>query len=435
MSPWHIILALLLIPSMASAQAELSHQVQSRLAIETDSGRTRLWDTDWRPELRWRFDNGGRLTGSLRLRWQGEPGLRPADGFRDAYAGASRPQGLGDNAEIELRELYYERSLGEGYLTVGKQQVVWGKADGLKVLDVVDPQSFREFILEDFEQSRIPRWTLNLERPLGDWTLQVLWIPDQTYHALPKPDATFAFHSPRFVPAAPSGVAVRLNEAERPSRVFADADAGFRLSGFVGGGDLSLNYLYHYFNLPTLHQRVTLDAQPQVEITPRFHRTHLLGGTFSRAFGDWVARGEVGYFSDRYFLVADPLHQGEAARSTELSHVVGLDWSGLTDTFVSLQWFQSWLPQHDERFIRPKVDSQLTFLLRRSFLNETLRAEVLWIGGLDAGDGLVRPKLSHDLNDHLEVWLGADLFYGKHRGTFGQFDEQDRLLLGLKLGF
>lgn len=180
---------------------------------------------------------------------------------------------------------------------------------------------------------------------------------------------------------------------------------------------------------------MTLDAQPQVEITPRFHRTHLLGGTFSRAFGDWVARGEVGYFSDRYFLVADPLHQGEAARSTELSHVVGLDWSGLTDTFVSLQWFQSWLPQHDERFIRPKVDSQLTFLLRRSFLNETLRAEVLWIGGLDAGDGLVRPKLSHDLNDHLEVWLGADLFYGKHRGTFGQFDEQDRLLLGLKLGF
>jgi hypothetical protein len=37
----------------------------------------------------------------------------------------------------------------ETYFTIGKQQVVWSKADGLKVLGVVNPQSFREFIMTE----------------------------------------------------------------------------------------------------------------------------------------------------------------------------------------------------------------------------------------------------------------------------------------------
>lgn len=432
LSPW--VAFLLALPAMAT-EPELSHVVTARLALETDAGQVRAWDLNWRPEARWRLDNGDRLTASARLRWQPESGLRPNEVSRDAYAGLSRPQGLGDVSEIELREFYYEHAMEGGYLTLGKQQVVWGKADGLKVLDVVDPQSFREFILEDFDQSRIPRWTVNAERSLGDWTLQLLWMVDQTYHALPKADATFAFRSPRFVPQRRPGVAVRIEDAKRPDRLLADSDAGLRLSGFVDGWDLSLNYLYQYYNLPTLHQRLSLTSAPTLEITPRFHRTHVVGGAFSRAFGDWVLRGELGYFSDRFFLVADPLRHGEAARSAELSHVLGLDWSGLKDTFVSVQWFQSWLPQHDERFTRPAVDTNLTVLLRRSLRNETLRAELLWIAGMDAGDGLVRPKLSYDLNDHLEVWLGADLFYGDQRGVFGEFDDNDRVVIGLKLGF
>ncbi len=43
-----------------------------------------------------------------------------------------------------------EADWGKSYFTFGKQQVVWDKADVLKVLDVVNPQSFRELILEDF---------------------------------------------------------------------------------------------------------------------------------------------------------------------------------------------------------------------------------------------------------------------------------------------
>ena len=56
--------------------------------------------------------------------------------------------------EAELREFYMEVDWGKSYFTFGKQQVVWGKAGRLKVLDVVNSQSFRELYLEDFDNSR-----------------------------------------------------------------------------------------------------------------------------------------------------------------------------------------------------------------------------------------------------------------------------------------
>lgn len=426
--------------SAFAADLQLSHQLTGRWAVGIEKGGTQMLDLAWQPEAQWRFDDGGRLTGIARLRFQPETGLRPSDMERDSYTAASRPALIGNNTELVLRELYYEQTAGDWYATLGKQQVVWGKADGLKVLDVVNPQSFREFILEDFDQSRIPLWTVNVERPLndwmgGDWTLQLLWLPDQTYHALPEQDATYAFSSPRLAPQAPPAVTARLNKPEQPGSILADSDAGLRLTSFIGGWDISLNYLYQYHNQPALHQRFIPGPTPVVEITPEYHRTHVLGGSFSRAFGSWVIRGELGYFTDRFFLTKDVADSDGVSNSSELSYVLGLDWSGIDDTFISVQLFQSWLPDHKGGFTRPELDTSVTFLVRREFLNDTLTTEVLWIANTNDGDGLVRPKVSYDLEDNISIWAGLDIFYGDRDGLFGQFKDKDRFLLGVELGF
>ncbi|HED35814.1 MAG TPA: hypothetical protein ENJ08_16595 [Gammaproteobacteria bacterium] len=427
------------VPNIFAADLDVNQIVSSRWATDIDNGDTQLFDMAWRQEARWRFDDGGRLTGRLRLRVQTESGTRSSDIENGSFASATQPQDIGDRVELGLRELYYERSLDDWYLTIGKQQVVWGKADGLKVLDVVNPQSFREFILEDFEQSRIPLWTFNAERSIddwlgGDWTLQLLWLPDQTYHALPTQNATYGLSSPRLVPQASPGVSARIRSPEKPNRLIADSDAGIRLSGFVSSWDVSINYLYQYDNLPALHQRILPGSIPVVEITPRYHRTHLLGGTFSRATGDWVVRGELGYFSSRYFLSNDPQTQDGVATSPELSVVIGLDWSGGEDTFISAQLFQSWLPDYRQGFTRPRLDTSISFLLRRKLWNDTLQAELLWIANTNDSDGLLRPRMSYELEDNLEIWAGLDIFYGNHSGLFGQFGNNDRFYIGVRYG-
>lgn len=67
-----------------------------------------------------------------------------------------------------LRELYMDTSVSDWDLRLGKQQVVWGTADGIKLLDIINPTDFREFNQNTFENSRIPIWMINAERNIGD---------------------------------------------------------------------------------------------------------------------------------------------------------------------------------------------------------------------------------------------------------------------------
>ena len=68
------------------------------------------------------------------------------------------------------------------------------------------------------------------------------------------------------------------------------------------------------------------------------------------------------------------------------------------------------------------------------FLNERLRLEAIWIHNVNDADGLLRPKLSYELGDGLTVWTGVDVFYGRSRGIFGQFDRSDRWVIGMEWG-
>jgi hypothetical protein len=70
-----------------------------------------------------------------------------------------------------LRELYVDAAFGEAgdvELRVGKQQVVWGTADGAKLLDIINPTDYRELAQNTMEDSRIPVWMAKLEMPAGE---------------------------------------------------------------------------------------------------------------------------------------------------------------------------------------------------------------------------------------------------------------------------
>ncbi len=67
-----------------------------------------------------------------------------------------------------LRELYLDTSVGDWYIRLGKQQVVWGTADGIKLLDIINPTDWREFTQNTMAESRVPVWMLNMERDVGD---------------------------------------------------------------------------------------------------------------------------------------------------------------------------------------------------------------------------------------------------------------------------
>jgi hypothetical protein len=421
-----------------SYEHSLETTATARWAENVASGYNQSMRSEIEPQSVSSFDNGTRLTAIGRIRTELRNKMGPDQLSLQSFSEVSRPQIIGNSTELGLREFYLETEWQNYHLTLGKQQVVWGEADGLKVLDIVNPQSFQEFILEDFDDSRIPTWMTNIETTLGNWDVQLLWIPDQTYSALPKPDAEFAITSPRLVPPAELlaalGTDVTIADTEKPGRILTDSDGGFRFSRFLNGWDVSINYLYHYDDLPVFEQVWDLSLPtPSVTVTPTYKRTHTFGGTASNAFGNWVVRSELGWSSDRYFISDNPLKNRGVAKGQELAYVLGLDWSGIENTFLSAQLFQSHFSEGGTE--RDHVESNATLLAQRLFWNDTLTIEMIWLSNLNNKDGLWSPKITYEWRDDLKTWFGVDLFYGDREGLFGQFDDHDQVVFGIEVGF
>ena len=67
-----------------------------------------------------------------------------------------------------LREAYVDAEVNDYSLRVGKQQVVWGTADGMKLLDAINPTDYSEMAQNQMEDSRIPVWMVNAETDLPE---------------------------------------------------------------------------------------------------------------------------------------------------------------------------------------------------------------------------------------------------------------------------
>jgi len=374
------------------------------------------------------------LSAQMRLRYDSEAWLGPEVARAENYSSLNGPWYNTAHAELSLRELYLDAEWWGNYWRIGKQQVVWGQADGLKVLDVVNPQSFREFIVDDFDDSRIPLWMLNLELALaGEASLQLLWVPDTSYHEWAEVGSAWQLTSPVFIPYLLPEFTTQLQPLEKPSKPIKDSDLGLRYSDFIGGWDITLNYLYHYQDAPVYYQ--SLDTLAAIQrIAPRYERNHLLGSTLSNAFASMTLRAELAYSSATYHSSAD-FQQRAIVESGELASVLGLDWQGPETVFVSAQWFQSHLLDYRPEVLREQTEHTLSLLYQQGFANEAWELKVLVLHSLNHHDNWLQLKLKYFMQSNFEVWLSSDRFSGDALSLFGQFDERDRFSLGFELGF
>jgi hypothetical protein len=395
------------------------HNQTSRIAITLDLTAAMTESASFTTIIK------GQLLGPDKL----EPG-RPK---QNAVSPASQRVYLNNTSELELRELYFDIDFKNASLRLGKQQIVWGQADGLKLLDVVNPQDFRRFILDDFDDSRIPLWMLNLEMFLSSGDLQLLWIPDTSMHNLPEAGAIFEITAP--LADLLSNTPVTVGAIDRPDSVIKDSDIGLRWSMFIDGWDVTLNYLYHYDDFPVTNVQI---GNSGLLLSPRFERTHTTGASAGNAFGDFIVRIEMVYNTDKYLVTKANRNSAtsisQIASTQELAYIIGLDWTGITDTFISVQLFQSHLLGGQE-FARDEIDTNITLLTRRSFLNESLNLEMLWIYHLNNDDYLARLSADYELTTNLSMTLYADFFEGQENALFGQFDDKDQLGIKFSYGF
>ena len=406
--------------------------VASETSYEFDSGK--LQKSEWiiKPEFTYKFNRRSKLVFRGQVYIEFQDNLEADIPSQQTVTGYNKRLFLDRHTNLELRELYYYTRLNGLNLTLGKQQIVWGETDGLKLLDVVNPQNFREFILDDFEDSRIPLWSVKAEFDVKDIGVQLLWIPDNTYHITQDFDAPFFTRS--LFPTPPEGVSAQLNKPKRPSRFFADSDFGVKLTTFTKGWDVSLNYLYYYDDLPAFYSQLEIvDNNPVISIDPEYERQQLLGGTFNKVFGSSTFRGELAYVFGQHFISNSP----NAIRGVETSDffrtALGIDFIK-GEYVLSGQIFNEWVMETISPFNRERWETNYSLLASRELLNDSLKAEVLWVHSSNHGDGYITPSLSYWVNTNTQLLLNAHIFYGKETQLFGQFKDRSRISFGFKWG-
>lgn len=370
------------------------------------------------------------LTLMPELRWDAADRLRRRDQRPVSDGALNGAVWQNRHAELRVREAYLDVNLSSLEVRLGKQQVVWGQADGLRLLDVINPQQLREFNLPTFEDSRIATWMINAELPLGDdGRLQWLVIPDITVNEQADAGTEFAISSPELRPTLPQGQPVRAQPLRRPDR--SDVEIGLRYSHFVGGWDLSANYFHFYHDNPVLYRR---QQQGEIVLQPRLERGELLGGSASTAMGNWVLRAEAVY-QQRVYLLRDDLQDGGVTVSGELKALLGLDYYGWRDSHLSYQLFYSRLSDTDRAVVRRRNSLRHTLSIKRFFYNDTVELQVFALLNVDHRDGELRTKLSYQFSDQWRWWLGVDHFFGRRSGPFGQFHDARRAVVGWQYAF
>ncbi|MBN1602631.1 MAG: hypothetical protein JW915_13565 [Chitinispirillaceae bacterium] len=333
--------------------------------------------------------------------------------------------------ELGLREAYLDLYLGAFDIRIGKQQVIWGKGEGVFITDIVSPKDMREFLLPDFDEIRTGINALKTTYYRGNHNIEVVLVPQFIPTIMPEKGSIWRVEPEFPVPPLIDSSRVAIPFAVKNSEVFAK----YSLMSPIADIDIMGGYLWD--DDPAMHVRRTIDLQTRqpasITVTPRHHRLSVVGAAFSMPLGDFVIRGDGAWYAGKRYATVDPRVTDGLVEKQYVNYLLGGDYT-VWETRLSAQFIQRIILDHCSLMAEDKVDNMATLLINRKFLRETLTLELFSYIGLNERDALVRPRIMYDFADGFQLQLGANIFAGDE-GRFGQFDNNDMAYLKIKFSF
>jgi hypothetical protein len=203
------------------------------------------------------------------------------------------------------------------------------------------------------------------------------------------------------------------------------------------------------------------------DLVPRFARMRLWGGDAAAEVGGFTVRAETAYGVDRLLprsvqeLVSDasiasaagpPARQERLAAKLLAGKRVPLDLGDLFAVSDAIEWgvgvdylYRGWMPllqitqtvvlDDTPKLLVSEVDTQLLFVLRKSFLAERLGTEFSIVEGLARGYTTGITRFTYEVTDHLRVLLGYLLIAGSRQTLLGQFHDNDQGFAQVRYSF
>ena len=359
-----------------------------------------------------------------------------------------------------LRDCYLDYTSDILDMRLGRQQVVWGQADGISVLDRVNPVDLTEYWLQDLVDLRIPLWMINIKyAPKVNSILQLLVIPDFEQSTSAPPGAPFCFRSYQKFDAfidywetlAPGVSKVNTN-IYYPGKKFKNSTFGLQWLDRVGELEYTLNFLYGYYT----SARTYYEGQVGLvrDYSRRFKLWRIYGCSFNRTFTNpgilqgITLRGDFAYYND------EPTYYGNVTTSSTqgVNRWNNIFWLIGVDKYVAKNWllsfqFAQYILQNDQSGVatwenmsaysygaQDQVENIISLKIATDFMHDRLKTEFFWTC-TDDNQGRISPKVTFELQDNLWIKAGFHHFYGNEQDSNGQFRDKDQIYLHITRTF
>jgi len=319
-------------------------------------------------------------------------------------------------SEAELGEAWVQGSLTRAVdLKLGRQLVVWGKSDNLRVTDVLNPMDQRELGLVDIEDLRLPLTMARVDYYWSDWNLSGLTIQEIRFNKTAQPGSDFY---------TGQGMPIVKNT---PNHSSSNLEYAMALNGLFSGWDLSLYWARIFDDQP--HQELREGAK-----SLEHSRLTMLGAATNVALGNWLLKGEVGHFRGLEFTMLP----GQKKQRTDT--LLGVEYTGFDDTTLSLEVVDRHLHSYDSALAAQgikKDEWQTALRYSGEFMHARLKMTLLTLlfGTPEEGGGIARLQGDYEWTENIRLIGGIVAYHSGDKRPFTHIGDNDRLFLDVKYSF
>lgn len=320
--------------------------------------------------------------------------------------------------ELELDEGYVSARLTDSLdFRLGRQIVVWGKADFLRVVDVLNPIDNREPGLVDEEHTSLPVFMSRLDYYLNNWRFTGIILHE--YRNNKDPAYGNDFYPFTFPP---------------PPYEKVSSDLGSQ--GFF----LAFGNKFYGWDV-TLHAASFLREQQLIGLSEaisarKINRHTLIGIAGDTIKNDWVFKFETAYLDGlKYYALPD-------TEESRMDFLAGLEYTGLPNTRIHLEVLYQYTYNLDQsgvdQFDLPKRNTLVWVLqLSRSFYHDRLKIYFRSFNlGIDLSDGSAQKFwITYALTDHFSCSGGLVDYHSGDNYFMKDIGKNDRLFFTLKYSF
>ena len=332
---------------------------------------------------------------------------------------------LKEQTGITLREAYLSYANAHVDLRVGRQIIIWGVADALRLTDQISPMDYTEFLAQDYDDIRTPVNAFRLRLVRQAFNVELVCIPVSDFFTLPTDERNpWAAHID-----APMPYTFDL-DSRKPKTRLRNVEFGGRLSVNLSGIDFSFCGLHTWNKMPAFSYAVD-PAGASMTVVGHYRRLTMFGADVSFPIGRFVVRGELAANLNE---VQNAEFGSEVQGRNVFNALLGVDWYAGNDWMLSAQYAHKHVGGSIEGLSVLRNTGVATVRVSKELFRNTLALSSFAYIDVSHGGVFNRLSCKYDLNDQISLTAGYDYFHAD-AGMFAMYSRNSEVWVKLKYGF